>query len=110
MKFTSDAHRTGKAASSLAKFSDCTKGLGKENLRKGERERIGKMLSSKANAALARLKEIEEKYKMKRKEQKWKEVNIPKGKGKSVTHFLALKKIMIFPEFKEKSNNFKLII
>jgi len=34
------------------------------------------MLSSKANAALARLKEIEEKYKMKRKEQKWKEVNI----------------------------------
>ncbi|XP_011684776.1 PREDICTED: uncharacterized protein LOC105448109 [Wasmannia auropunctata] len=31
------------------------------------------MLSSKANAALARLKEIEEKYKMKRKEQKWKE-------------------------------------
>ncbi|XP_018310454.1 protein IWS1 homolog A isoform X1 [Mycetomoellerius zeteki] len=31
------------------------------------------MLSSKANAALARLKEIEEKYKMKSKEQKWKE-------------------------------------
>ncbi|XP_071562633.1 uncharacterized protein [Temnothorax nylanderi] len=31
------------------------------------------MLSSKANAALARLKEIEEKYKTKRKEQKWKE-------------------------------------
>ncbi|XP_011869049.1 PREDICTED: microtubule-associated protein futsch-like isoform X2 [Vollenhovia emeryi] len=31
------------------------------------------MLSSKANAALARLKEIEEKYKIKRKEQKWKE-------------------------------------
>ncbi|XP_028049673.1 uncharacterized protein LOC105834504 isoform X2 [Monomorium pharaonis] len=31
------------------------------------------MLSSKANAALARLKEIEEKYKLKRKEQKWKE-------------------------------------
>lgn len=37
------------------------------------------MLSSKANAALARLKEIEEKYKMKREEQKWthKEVSIP---------------------------------
>ncbi|XP_011061083.1 PREDICTED: uncharacterized protein LOC105150003 [Acromyrmex echinatior] len=31
------------------------------------------MLSLKANAALARLKEIEEKYKMKSKEQKWKE-------------------------------------
>ncbi|XP_018373482.1 PREDICTED: glutamic acid-rich protein-like isoform X1 [Trachymyrmex cornetzi] len=31
------------------------------------------MLSSKANAALARLKEIEEKYKIKSKEQKWKE-------------------------------------
>ncbi|XP_029678870.1 myosin-2 heavy chain-like [Formica exsecta] len=29
------------------------------------------MLSSKANAALARLKEIEEKYKIKREEQKW---------------------------------------
>lgn len=36
------------------------------------------MLSSKANAALARLKEIEEKYKMKRKEQRWKEVTILK--------------------------------
>ncbi|KYN37820.1 hypothetical protein ALC56_08019 [Trachymyrmex septentrionalis] len=31
------------------------------------------MLFSKANAALARLKEIEEKYKIKSKEQKWKE-------------------------------------
>lgn len=38
------------------------------------------MLSSKANAALARLKEIEEKYKMKRKEQKRKEVNILRKK------------------------------
>lgn len=36
------------------------------------------MLSSKANAALARLKEIEEKYKIKREEQKWKEASIPK--------------------------------
>lgn len=55
------------------------------------------MLSSKANAALARLKEIEEKYKMKRKEQKWKEVNIPKKRRKkslgiySVINFLVLK-------------------
>lgn len=29
------------------------------------------MLSSKANAALMRVKEIETKYKLKRKEQKW---------------------------------------
>lgn len=36
------------------------------------------MLSSKANAALTRVKEIEEKYKMKRREQRWnrKEVSI----------------------------------
>lgn len=38
------------------------------------------MLSSKANAALARLREIEEKYKTRREEQKWKEVNISEEK------------------------------
>lgn len=42
------------------------------------------MLSSKANAALARLKEIEEKYKIKHKEQKWKEVSVPRKERNKV--------------------------
>lgn len=49
------------------------------------------MLSSKANAALVRLKEIEEKYKMKRKEQKWKEVNIQKKKEKELIEIHSVK-------------------
>lgn len=69
------------------------------------------MLSSKANAALARLKEIEEKYRTKRREQKWKEVNIPKRNGtsvgiRSVNNFLVEKidiEIMISRDLKEKS-------
>jgi len=41
------------------------------------------MLSSKANAALTRLKEIEEKYKMRRNQQKWnrEEVSVTNNEG-----------------------------
>lgn len=45
------------------------------------------MLSSKANAALTRVKEIEEKYKMKRREQRWKRKEVSTVKDKTQNIF-----------------------
>ncbi|XP_072762640.1 uncharacterized protein [Anoplolepis gracilipes] len=60
------------------------------------------MLSSKANAALARLKEIEEKYKIKREAQKW---NRKEDLDSSISSISVIPSENLLPELKKSPRN-----